>query len=53
MYNIPLADIYVPVKFTHDLEVANAAVTAGKTEVTVTGLPKVMLLSIKWMVLTE
>ena len=39
MYNIPLADIYVPVKFTHDLEVANAAVTAGKTEVTVTGLP--------------
>lgn len=40
MYNIPLADIYVPVKFTHDLEVANAAVTAGKTEVTVTGLPK-------------
>ncbi|MFQ7090255.1 MAG: penicillin-binding Tp47 domain C-containing protein [Coprococcus sp.] len=38
MYNIPLADIYVPVKFTHDLEVANAAVTAGKTEVTVTGL---------------
>lgn len=40
MYNIPLADIYVPVKFTHDLEVANAAVTAGKTEATVTGLPK-------------
>ena len=40
MHNIPLADIYVPVKFTHDLEVANAAVTAGKTEVTVTGLPK-------------
>ena len=40
MYNIPLADIYVPVKFTHDLEVANATVTAGKTEVTVTGLPK-------------
>ena len=39
MYNIPLADIYVPVKFTHDLEVANAAITAGKTEVTVTGLP--------------
>lgn len=39
MYNIPLADIYVPVKFTHDLEVANAAVTAGKTEATVTGLP--------------
>lgn len=39
MYNIPLADIYVPVKFTHDLEVANAAVTAGKTGVTVTGLP--------------
>lgn len=39
MYNIPLADIYVPIKFTHDLEVANAAVTAGKTEVTVTGLP--------------
>ena len=39
MYNIPLADIYVPFKFTHDLEVANAAVTAGKTEVTVTGLP--------------
>ena len=38
MYNIPLADIYVPVKFTHDLEVANAAITAGKTEVTVTGL---------------
>ena len=32
MYNIPLADIYVPVKFTHDLEVANAAIT-------VTGLP--------------
>ena len=40
MYNIPLADIYVPVKFTHDLEVANAAVTAGKTEATVTGLPE-------------
>lgn len=40
MYNIPLADIYVPVKFTHDLEVTNAAVTAGKTEATVTGLPK-------------
>lgn len=39
MYNIPLADIYVPFKFTHDLEVANAAITAGKTEVTVTGLP--------------
>lgn len=39
MYNIPLADIYVPVKFTHDLEVANAAITAGKTEVTITGLP--------------
>lgn len=39
MYNIPLADIYVPVKFTHDLEVANATITAGKTEVTVTGLP--------------
>ena len=39
MYNIPLTDIYVPVKFTHDLEAANAAVTAGKTEVTVTGLP--------------
>ena len=39
MYNIPLTDIYVPVKFTHDLEVANAAITAGKTEVTVTGLP--------------
>lgn len=39
IYNIPLADIYVPVKFTHDLEVANAAITAGKTEVTVTGLP--------------
>ena len=39
MYNIPLEDIYVPVKFTHDLEVANAAITAGKTEVTVTGLP--------------
>ena len=39
MYNIPLADIYVPIKFTHDLEVANAAITAGKTEVTVTGLP--------------
>ena len=39
MYNIPLADIYVSVKFTHDLEVANAAITAGKTEVTVTGLP--------------
>ena len=39
MYNISLADIYVPVKFTHDLEVANAAITAGKTEVTVTGLP--------------
>ena len=39
MYNIPLADIYVPVKFTHDLEVANAAITAGKTEVIVTGLP--------------
>ena len=39
MYNIPLADIYVPVKFTHDLEVANAAITAVKTEVTVTGLP--------------
>ena len=39
MYNIPLADIYVPVKFTHDLEVVNAAITAGKTEVTVTGLP--------------
>ncbi len=39
MYNIPLADIYVPVKFTHDLEVANAAITAGKTGVTVTGLP--------------
>ena len=39
MYNIPLVDIYVPVKFTHDLEVANAAITAGKTEVTVTGLP--------------
>lgn len=40
MYNIPLADIQVPVKFTHDLEVANAAVTAGKTEATVTGLPE-------------
>lgn len=39
MYNIPLADIYVPIKFTHDLEVANATITAGKTEVTVTGLP--------------
>ena len=39
MYNIPLADIYVPVKFTYDLEVANATITAGKTEVTVTGLP--------------
>ena len=39
MYNIPLADIYVPVKFTHDLEVANAAVTAGKTQITLTGLP--------------
>ena len=39
MYNIPLADIYVPFKFTHELEVSNAAVTAGKTEVTVTGLP--------------
>lgn len=39
MYNIPLADIYVPLKFTHDLEVANATITAGKTEVTVTGLP--------------
>ena len=39
MYNIPLSDIYVPVKFTHDLEVANATITAGKTEVTVTGLP--------------
>ena len=39
MYNIPLADIYVPVKYTHDLEEANAAITAGKTEVTVTGLP--------------
>lgn len=38
-YNIPLADIYVPVKFTHDLEVANAAVTAGKTQITLTGLP--------------
>ena len=39
MYNIPLAGIYVPFKFTHELEVSNAAVTAGKTEVTVTGLP--------------
>ena len=39
MYNIPLADLYVPVKFTHDLEVANAAVTAGKTQITLTGLP--------------
>ena len=39
IYEIPV-DIKVPVKFTHDLEVANAAVTAGKTEVTVTGLPK-------------
>ena len=38
IYEIPV-DIKVPVKFTHDLEVANAAVTAGKTEVTVTGLP--------------
>ena len=38
IYEIPV-DIKVPVKFTHDLEVANAAITAGKTEVTVTGLP--------------
>ena len=38
IYEIPV-DIKVPVKFTHDLEVSNAAVTAGKTEVTVTGLP--------------
>ena len=38
VYEIPV-DIKVPVKFTHDLEVSNAAVTAGKTEVTVTGLP--------------
>ena len=39
IYEIPV-DIKVPVKFTHDLEVANAAVTAGKTEATVTGLPE-------------
>ena len=38
IYEIPV-DIKVPVKFTHDLEVANAAITAGKTGVTVTGLP--------------
>lgn len=38
IYEIPV-DIKVPVKFRHDLEVANAAITAGKTGVTVTGLP--------------
>ena len=38
MYSVPLGEIYVPVKFTHELSVENAAVTAGQTNVTVTGL---------------
>ena len=39
MYSVPLGEIYVPVKFAHELSVENASVTAGQTNVTVTGLP--------------
>lgn len=41
IYNITLDEsIYVPVKFEYTLEVENASVSAGSTEVTVTGLPE-------------
>lgn len=39
IYKIPVDDIYVPVKFESSVSVENAAVTSGKTAVTVEGLP--------------
>lgn len=39
IFVIPVEDIYVPVKFEYELAVEDAAVTAGSTEVTFTGLP--------------
>ncbi|MGN0204933.1 MAG: FIVAR domain-containing protein [Coprococcus sp.] len=39
IYEIPLEDIYVPVKFEHTFTVADAAVTAGSTKITLVGLP--------------
>lgn len=39
IYEIDLADMYVPVKFENTVEVENASISAGKTTVKVTGLP--------------
>lgn len=40
IYEIPVSDIYVPVKFEGSVEVADADISAGFTTVTVTGLPE-------------
>ncbi|MCI7288528.1 MAG: DUF1533 domain-containing protein [Blautia sp.] len=39
IYEIPVDDIYVPVKFQYSLSVKNAPVTAESTEIALTGLP--------------
>lgn len=39
IYKIPVDNVYVPVKFDNHVEVADASITAGSTNVTVEGLP--------------
>lgn len=39
IFEIPLDEIYVPIKFAHTATVADAAAAAGETTVTVTGFP--------------
>lgn len=40
IYEIPVSDIYVPVKFEYSLSVDDASVSSGSTSVNMTGLPE-------------
>lgn len=40
IYEIPVSDIYVPIKFEYSLSVDDASVSSGSTSVNMTGLPE-------------